>query len=459
MPVPVSGIVPEGQGGGGPSVPAAPPLELDGVKSTPAVPRERRDRSGDIGVAIILGGTNVVIALTDRHGNIREATDGKQTFKDGKVSVKLTWDELKRTLGKQTIEADSFSTVLRDQILDLVVAAGVNPQAIRRVLISYAGPVTDAGRVTATNSDVRLDNFPITTELLAALKTPRAVDDLPMRVSKVVVINDGRAGALGEVYSPLGSLQGGSGSYFIWGTGVGGAAVIQTSSGNRLESEGRPLVKTSREFTEFGHALIQLPDGSFKCLTVSEMVEQRYMVNSHFQTPPPGETFLEHLIGGPWVVDRYIKLTKERGVYDAFRRHASSEGRDFGEVADRVLELSPATLAERSREVPSDFALWVSRMLCSPSELATTDLQAVIGEFQYSLANTVGKALFALGQRVDGPIVLGSSMAEVRADDEVFVANLRRSAGSVGSRIVFSQIPTGLQREAAAIAWGPRLTH
>lgn len=331
-------------------------VELGDSGSLTLPPRPTTERSPFIsredpfGLTIIVGGTNVRICIS--------TPDELQPRKSG-----IKWQEMeinmRDSLESNGIKFQQSHTLMYPYIakmcLDHIIeqfdpALGPAPlDRIKAVCFSVAGLVSGKNlnaRVTTSNTGVEFVDEPIADRMLRALQeeiTRR--NQIPSRGGKlpalnvheknVRVLNDARAGLVGEIYygkDLYGDLTDKNVASPIVGTGLGGDTIIPAQEKLEDGTEDLNIVERARALSgvtdkkhrltlnEFGHRVQKnLEKDKFICYANGELA-QFIGPDGKFKTLDPHLQYAENLFAGPWLAINFVRTLGDDSLKSALAK-------------------------------------------------------------------------------------------------------------------------------------------
>jgi hypothetical protein len=386
----------------------------------------------------LVGGSGFSVGIVNHEGQAIAASPSTSWFEIGIVP-------------DHTLTNERAIELLFNRLFDVTrELVGKDSNRLALFGVSFAGPLTGEGDqifAHGTNMGVAFER-PLK-EYLVHFAHQAGFANVSR--SKIVVLNDGAAGAFGELYAKNGAVGAARDLiYLILGTGVGGARVLN--------------YQLDPTFTEAGHLLLRNREGEYSLCSISDLQSKGLFKEGAFVTPVDGSSYFEHYVGGPWVATRFAKFLRENSK-TAFEQIAlvtrPDRCPDFTrEDVEKMAALKEENVADWNRRIDKSAERALNMLLRFHSEKGRTaptlEFSQLAFQFEALLYAEIGKALRVLSHAFpEAEIVLGSSLAEVRKNNPEFLHMLSTSTNGQG-RAQISQIPTGTEREAAALV--PTLT-
>jgi hypothetical protein len=332
------------------------------VKLPPRPATERApyiSREDPFGLTIIVGGTNVRICIS--------TPDELDPRKDG-IKWQAMGVELHEALKSRGMEFqkshDIMYPYLAKMCLDHIIkqfdpTLGPPPlDRIKAICFSVAGLVSNKNlnaRVTTSNTGVEFVDEPIAERMLCALQNEiqrrnelhpecAPIPALNVHEKNVRVLNDAKAGLLGEIYygkDLYGDLTDKNVASPIIGTGLGGETIIPAQEKSETEADDLNIVERARALNggaalkkhrltlnEFGHRVQKnLEKDKFICYANGELA-QFIGTDGRFKTLDPHLQYAENLFAGPWLAINFVRSIVEDNVKSALAKRVQHLFRD-----------------------------------------------------------------------------------------------------------------------------------
>lgn len=361
-------------------------------------------REDPFGLTIIVGGTNVRICVSTP-GELEPRKDGikwqamevkvEDALKAHGVVFRLSHAVFYPYIAKMCVDhiSKQFDPDLGPPPLD----------RIKALCFSVAGLVSGKNlnaRVTTSNTGVEFVDEPIAARMLSALQDeitrrnrllPHDAAKLPaltVHEKNVRVLNDARAGLLGEIYygkDLYGDLTDKNVASPIVGTGLGGETVIPAleksdESGEDLNivegaraGNGAPGKKHRLRLNEFGHRVQKnLDKDKFICYANGELA-QFIGADGRFKTLPPHLQYAENLFAGPWLAIHFVRSLVEDNVRGALAKRLQHLFKgDYAKTLTELHRLGTMQWEDRTKwgvSSNADLVLAVNKLILNPDNL------------------------------------------------------------------------------------------
>ena len=447
------------------------PLHTPAAKAAPAI-----DLTGPLAVVCRIGGSSPGISVANARGEVlplltysweeirntiatigtftgasfesplENAIDITTVFPlfDRRAPSRITSQRSRDNLARSAEVLCEFLAIMIAQELNTL---GILPEQLRHFGFAVAG-VIDVENDTCLAANIPIKNF-VTYPLIEKLpRTLEAIIGAPFRFSHVEALNDGAAAVYGEWLGERGFLRHGTGIAMIHGTGVGGCMLINGTLSPDINELGYTLLRPIRAPGE--------PIPPYEYCPLETLMERGCITERDGNVTvraPEGYVMIEEITGGPWIAAHLVKNAQRAGLIGNLSKQS-------GLSVDSLMAI--ATLREEdslqwNKEIDKDVVLTLSKYILSvhtiPEE-SQTALDRFTRAFELEVADEMGGAIKALREYVETlhpginiPVVVVSSMAERRRDDEEYVRRMHRAAGTDSNHVAISSMEA-MERES-----------